>query len=319
MTSELPPRQDFLGLLTGGIKWFGASLAALTAFLYIAGYLLLRAHLNLLGFYGFINFGHDDFLQEGAKFFAVTGYALARAALLMLGLVTPFVVAFALIKPRVGRWLRTRHPTALKRLSLGGYLRPLIFSVVFVAFLSVMNSESSEIRAYLCVDNLLYSSSGASGCLADAKEIVQPLRQELLASDQGKLNDRFENLLTVILRVGLLTAFALWLSTSWRHQRLLLAPFVVGAATLMFLLPLTYGVIQRAIRYPRIDVTLVDKTAAPLQSPLFLLSRTGNEFVLWSAPTRSVVWLPASAVSRAEVTSIENPLVAASKPIGGKP
>ena len=92
-----------------------------------------------------------------------------------------------------------------------------------------------------------------------------------------------------------------------------MAPFAIGAATLVFLLPMSYGVIQRPIRYPRIDVTLADKTVAPFSGPLFLLSRPNNDFVLWNAVDRSVVWLPSSAISRASVTSLDNPLTVAAK------
>ena len=66
------------------IVWLGGALAGITAILYATGYLITRAHLSLLGLYGVVDFGNDYIVQEGAKFFLVTGYSFGRTVALPL-------------------------------------------------------------------------------------------------------------------------------------------------------------------------------------------------------------------------------------------
>lgn len=76
--------------IAAGIKsfilWIGGSLAGITAVLYACGYLVTRAHMNMLGLYGFVEFDNDHFLQEGAKFLIVAGYDPAVMTMIFLSI-----------------------------------------------------------------------------------------------------------------------------------------------------------------------------------------------------------------------------------------
>ena len=64
--------------LKGFLLWVGGSLAGITAVFYACGYLVTRAHMSMLGLYGFVTFDGDHFLQEGAKFLMAIGKELAE-------------------------------------------------------------------------------------------------------------------------------------------------------------------------------------------------------------------------------------------------
>jgi hypothetical protein len=99
-SADSPPLAPVSGHgFVAGIKafslWLGGSLAGISAMLYATGYLITRAHLNLLGLYGIVDFGNDYIVQEGAKFFLVIGYSY------VLGVILPLlaIAAVAAIVP----------------------------------------------------------------------------------------------------------------------------------------------------------------------------------------------------------------------------
>ena len=80
--------------LKGFLAWLASSIAGISAVLYGFGFLITRAHLNMLGLYGFIDYGPEVYLQEGARFFLVVGYQMLRGS--AAPLLSLFVVIAAL-------------------------------------------------------------------------------------------------------------------------------------------------------------------------------------------------------------------------------
>ena len=135
--SELLPltSADEAWSLVAGIKgflvWLGGSLAAITAIFYATGYLITRAHLNLLGLHGVLDFDNHYIVQEGGKFFLVVGFSTIRSvalpAFIFLGvLVITAMVVRRLFGNRAERWaegLRRQLPG----FGAQGWMRLIVF------------------------------------------------------------------------------------------------------------------------------------------------------------------------------------------------
>ena len=305
--------------LKGFVVWLTGSVAGLTAVLYGIGYLVTRAHFSVLGLYGFAEVGNDYFLQEGAKFFVVVGYKIARAAAPLLAVLAFLALVVFVI------WLLARF--ALRRLTpgarlgdVGQRLRSRLLSIrnadfwrasAFVLFLfAALNEAGTSVIASqrpLCIANLLYATGQQGQCggttgHADAVAI----REALLAGDTATLDLRFESILFGIAGTSILIYLAWRLAPAWRHRGWLLAPLLLALALFAILLPMDYGVLERPISYPLVRITPNDGQAEIDQGPLFLMNKTDSGFVVWSATSRHVVWLPNSGIKRAEISSVEN-------------
>lgn len=287
------------------IVGLGGALAGITAILYACGFLVSRAHLSLLGLYGLIDITNDYILQEGAKFFLVTAYTVGRDMVLpALGIVTPLVIAGLLLalrlRPRAERkWneLRSRH-LHVDALPLA---RALAFAALFYSFLWHSGQYLDQFEQPLCIANLLYVDGGTAQCGTARAQSANRIRDALFNADKLLLIDEFEELI-LGLAIALLIAWLTWLVTlPWRWHALCVAPSFFATALYLLLLPMDYGVLLRAINYPRIALTFTDTAAAGFTGPTFLLKKTPADFVVWVAYKRKVFWVPAASVKRADV------------------
>ena len=310
--------------LVAGIKgftlWLGGSLAGITALLYTTGYLVTRSHLNLLGLYGIVDFGHDYFIQEGAKFFLVIGYSYALSVVLPLltiaGIagVVLLALGFALRKvhaERLGAGLRARFA----RFETGDMPRVAAFAVLLFAFLLDADQFLVEFQVPLCVANLLYADSGSgdAACGPELMEKKKMLEAAILHRDAyaaSALNDRFATLVYATAKTALLACLMWKVAMPWRRWRLwLVAPPLVAVCFYTVSLPLDYAVLQRPVIYPRIELTLgAEAPPSPpgANGPLFLLSKTASDFVIWDASVRRLLWIPSGSVKRVEVIGVGN-------------
>jgi hypothetical protein len=69
-------------------------------------------------------------------------------------------------------------------------------------------------------------------------------------------------------------------------------------------LPLDYAVLQRPVIYPRISLALSAESLPAFNGPLFLLSKTASDFVIWDSSARRLVWIPSAGVKRLEVIGV---------------
>jgi hypothetical protein len=294
----------------GFILWLGGSLAGLTAILYTAGYLVTRAHLSMLGLYGVVDFGGDYFVQEGAKFFLVVGYSFGRSAVLpLLELVGATAVAvmtlrYLLWRTRVKRWcdnLRARCPD----LGADGPLRAIAFVLLFFLFLEHSETALVKFQLPLCITNLLYTDSGTAKCGPSMQEGAKSLKAALLHRDDAVLTDAFFDLMYRMAQATLLAYMTWWAVPPRRWRSWFVAPPLVAALLIYVIsLPMDYGVLLRPIAYPRITLALDEKAAFAIAGPLYLLSKTANDFVVWDASVRKLFWIPSGSVKRAEVGGV---------------
>src|SRR6476659_1838473 len=160
---ELPEAINIAAGIKGFILWIGGSLGGITALLYACGYLVTRAHLHMLGLYGFVEFNSNHFLQEGAKFFLAVAYDLAAWAVLVftgIGIVlVPAVVASLIGKRRVlpllerfAAWRELRRSTRAPRIARG-----LFYGALFGTLIWLTGKSLDPFYAPLCISDLLYS------------------------------------------------------------------------------------------------------------------------------------------------------------------
>jgi hypothetical protein len=296
------------------IGWLTGSLAGLGAILYTCGYLVTRAHLNMLGLYGLFEYEAEHFVQEGAKFSIVVGYSIAEIALVLaipVIMLSGFALVVVLGLRRIGRvrtLLQTWKPR-LGRLSTNGVCRGVVYSLLLVLLVIHSDSYLDKFSEPLLVSDLLYTNIDDSGLRGAINARVGQIRTSLLKGDAKSTKGRFNDLLFGAFLAGGLLYVARQLTSRWNAsgmlRGLLIAPFVVGFVIYVFLIPMLYGVLVRPTKYPVI-VTDSESTTHIDSTLLFLLKKTDREFIVWDARHRRVIWIPASEVRRIEVRRIQS-------------
>lgn len=303
-----------------GIKaftlWLGGSLAGITAMLYAAGYLVTRAHLNLLGLYGIVDFGNDYFIQEGAKFFLVIGYSYVLGVVLPLlaiaGLAATVLLALRLMLGRTVTRLGDKLKACFPRFGPDGMLR--VAACAFLLFVFIVDADEflAEFQVPLCVANLLYADPGSSvtTCGAAMKEKENAVKAAILnrnKDNRAALKGMFSRLVYATAKTALLTYLVWQVVRPWQRWRLwLVALPLVAVCFYGVSLLLDYAVLQRPVVYPRIKVTLAEESPFMLNSPLFLLSKTTGDFVIWDSLARKLFWVPSGSVKRVEVIGVDD-------------
>jgi hypothetical protein len=304
-------RDPPLGILEGFkafLVWVGGSLAGITALLYACGYLVTRAHMSMLGLYGLVEYGNDHFLQEGAKFLLAAGYDVLRV-LVVFVVMAGVVVLIVLI----GR--RLLHDTSLaKKLAallhgwLANWWRHGLYVVLFLALVWHTDTYINAFERPLSIANLLYSDTSRTTSTQPGS--AAELAGWIVAGDATRLARQFEDLLFGGVAAAALAFFAWRVVAKWRLRAWLVAPFVLPLAIYVVTLPMAYGVMQRPVRYPLVSFAGYESES---EGRLFLLSRTGDAFVVWNESARRLVWLPSGGVKRAEVHGVGD-LFSAGKP-----
>jgi hypothetical protein len=258
----------------------------------------------MLGLHGVLDFDNHDIIQEGGKFFLVVGYStVSNVALPLLAVLGPVVIAAMVLRrllasraQRWGQYLRNRRPG----FGAQGWMRLFTFVSLFLAFLWHSETFLLKFQNPLCIGNLLYAESGSVPCPAAMMQRgADELKKALLGRDERFLNNAFQELVFGFTLAAAL-AYLTWHTTRpWRWRSWYVAPSFFAAALYLILLPMDYGVLQRSITYPRIALTLNEKF--PMPGPLFLLSRTEHDFVVWDGAIRKVFWIPTETVTRAEL------------------
>jgi hypothetical protein len=295
---------DLVASTRSFIVGLGGALTGITAMMYACGYLVTRAHLNLLGLYGLIEFNHDYILQEGAKFFLATAYSTGREILYpastVILLLLPVILLALFVRKHAQRgWdrLRSRFP----RFDAERWLRVVAFVALSTAFVEHSETYLDKFEHPLCFSNLLYLDTDTPNCSVPIAQKGDGLKAALIRSDKQTLDGAFHDLAIGLLQ-ALILAYLTWRVTMpWRLHLWCIAPSFFATSLYLILLPMDYGVLQRSLNYPRIALTFDKEVAFPATGPVFLMNKSAGDFVVWGAVSRKLFWVPASVVKRAEV------------------
>jgi len=306
---ELPEAINIAAGIKGFILWIGGSLGGITALLYACGYLVTRAHLHMLGLYGFVEFDSDHFLQEGAKFFLAVAYDLAGTAVFVFTLIgivlVPTVAASLIGKRRVlpllerfSAWRELRRSTQAPRIA-----RSLFYGVLFAMLIWLTGNSLHPFYAPLCISDLLYGQMGNNECASNLElnQLSSPLKAALLSANSARLGEFFGERLTQAIYFILLASVAWTTVAPWRRRGWLILPFIVSMGLFLMLLTMDYGVLKRPTVYPLLSLTAGKDAEAWNGDTLYLLNKTDSEFVAWNASAHKVIWVPAGSQARAEI------------------
>jgi len=175
---------------------------------------------------------------------------------------------------------------------------------LFFVFLWHADIVLVKFQLPLCITNLLYADAGIAKCAPSLQDKAMALKGALLQRDEARLNEVFEELVVSTVQAAILTYIIWRVVLPWRWRVWFVAPSLVAAVFYLASLPMDYGVLRRPINYPRVVLTLDEKTVSSIVGPFFLLSKTGNDFVVWDASIRKLLWIPTGSVKRAEVGGV---------------
>lgn len=281
--------------ITAVLGWLSGALAGIAALFFSCGYLITRAHMNLLGVSAIFSFTQEQYMLEGARFVADMVDSLARNALPLLELIIMLLaVGFLLMQTRVRGLLepaRLRAADFVKCRQTG--CRAACYGLL-ILLLFLIKQDIGMFVPPLAVSDLLFLPAAPSG---KGHEIVR----WLLSGDRDSLEAWYFDLTLSVFKAALLLLLAWRLTQPWRLRLLLTAPFALAFSLSVLLLPMSYGVLKRPVRFPGIIVNSENSLLASVQGELFLLDKTEDQFILWEAGTRRVLWLPRDQVLSAQI------------------
>ena len=302
------PYSRFIDSLKGFVAWVGGAVAGLSVLFYAAGYLAYRAHTNMLGLTGVIDFPHEQLLYEGAKFFLTVGaYLLNGLFVIGIALLVALIVGTLLRQmgwlDRIVRntsqglraWrdrLRARHPRLLDTCTL------LLLAILFVIHSDRFYYPLQDV--YPRIERLVYQAPApAAACPAVAATDDGAMRAVTLWLQQGEkcrpvLLAEFRRLLAgyllLLLVVGYF-AFSRPLKKRSTIYRVAIATLTAYAVLYTVLLPMAFGVLVRSPIYP--VITLKAKATPPEGAArLMLLNKRDDALLVWDAVGRKAAWLP---------------------------
>lgn len=309
--------------LKGFFVWLAGSIAGISAVLYAVGFLVTRAHLSMLGLYGFVAYSNDVFLQEGAKFFIVVGHEVLRGtAAPLLSLFAVFAALCFALQPllaatRLAAWCKRRLRgvgDAIyrlgKRMSIPpSTLRELLRRAVFVALLFVALEYAGDALgpsiSPLCLSNLLYAGAHVTQCPASLQEQSNQLLAMVTSANSDGLSRAFYDLFYTVATLVIASYLAWRVAQPWRYRSWFISPLIAVSLLFVILLPMDYGVLQRPVSYPRIELA-PDLRHETGRGVLFLMNKGSGEFVLWDESAKQLLWIPTSGLTGAEIKGVED-------------
>jgi hypothetical protein len=299
------------------VGWLSGALAGLGAILYTSGYLILKSHLYLLGLGPLIEYGNEQYAQEGGRFFFMLAVMLGKVFLLVvpilaIGVAVVYIVALMTRRyfATVLGWINLKgvFDRRVDRVRLVHERRPwlwraAIFIVLAVLLYQFIANDWEALHAPLDISDLLFRGEAATNLSVAGSSGKALIIHALLNGKSDYLYQYFyHSVLLPLLRVGCLLALALWVTGGWRIRYVLAMPFASVFLIYLLALPLIYGVLIRPAEFARIEIT--DRKGTTITDPgeLFLLTSGGSEFVVWNARRKRILWVPKSEVGRAEIT-----------------
>ncbi|HWI13080.1 MAG TPA: hypothetical protein VNT02_02455 [Burkholderiales bacterium] len=294
------------------ISWVGGAVAGLSILFYAAGYLVYRAHVNMLGLTGIVDYPHEQLLYEGAKFyFTVCAYLLKT--FFVVGITVLLLVILGMLLRHIG-WLDRaigRAGTSLRaRIATWNARRPALLRAVVLALLALLFVLHTDRffypleDLYTGIENLLYTKPAAEfapRCTVGSApgerpdDMVSAVTTWLQQGERCRpqLLGEFRRLLAGYLLLLVAGYFAL----TYRELRHT-AVYRAGTVTLVvygvlytLLLPVAFGVLVRSPVYPYV---VVKKDGAGVASSArHLLHRQENALLVWDPAARKATWMRA--------------------------
>jgi hypothetical protein len=293
-------------------------LAGVGVIFYAIGYLITRAHLTLLGIYGLFDESYVQLITEGAMFaLSIVSFigtvllplsAVFGVAALLVRLVLSIFGYFGLtgrVRDLTGPYLHwTRKP------SFNAFLYVALILLLLWHYDRYFESFQNPLR----ITNVLYRTSGdqnSGGTNVPAMQNSNPLesnqiRTWLEQDNTERTHDHFRRLLWGEVSAALLLAAAWHVTIGWRWRMLWISYFAISFVVYTVSLPMVYGVLEEPIEYPVITLDATDTALTHLTGKLYLLNKTDQDFVLWDAQGKQLLWIPRSEVRWAAVRQIEN-------------
>jgi hypothetical protein len=320
--AQHPEDRSSTGTLVGTIGSFGAFLlgatAGIGALLYSIGYLIISVHMRFLGVYGMFEENNSYFAEEGAVFLLKV---VEIITLYLVDLVPVFIVVSlsALIIGSLvvlgNRCIKRRAPTAFEAISrwiraLYSWRQYAIWSYIAYAtvlLLFVLHSDRyfSEFISPISINNVLYQGDTLQGT---PDRTAEDIRRFVIAGDETHLTDYFQKLFVADILSGLLLLAAWEVTAGWRWRVLWSSWFILTFVVYTVSLPMEYGVlVLSTTKYPLLQLQFADSSIIhSLGRKVFLLNKTDQDFVIWDAERKRVIWIPRTAIKSAEVSGVES-------------
>ncbi|HSQ03199.1 MAG TPA: hypothetical protein VLN59_04125 [Burkholderiales bacterium] len=315
------------------IAWIGGAVAGLSILFYAAGYLVYRAHINMLGLAGVIDYPHEQLLYEGAKFyFTVGAYLLKNFFVVGIAVLIALILVMLLrqigwvdrgvrfvadwLHARRDRW-NARHPALLRACLLA------VLGALFVIHTDRFFYPLQDL--YTGIEQLLYRPPPPrmpANCAVPGGANADIVTAVTLWLQQGEtcryeLLSEFRRILAGYLVLLAAAYFALHKerTDSSTVSRIGIGTLAVYGVLYTLLLPVAFGVLVRSPIYP--VITLKSKAAAGDASPtLQLLDRNDRSLLVWDARARIAAWLRADSAVEIDVRGQAN-LFSPPPPAGG--
>ena len=255
-----------------------------------------------------INYDTEFYIRRGGSFFFyITNMIVERILLQLLVMVilaaaTGFLVYRLLLK--IG--LLQRAHAYLKDLVNKKFASPALRGMVIYAILAVLFAYQLYDRldlftTPLSISNLLYETNQAA---SSQKETL--VRESIMKGQTLKLKLHFfDVLISVILSAVLL--FIAWKATSGlKFWPLLVAPFALIFLIYLLLLPMVYGVLVIPYEYSPVKVNSDNTLLSDQSENLYLITKGRDEFILWNATRKKLLWVPKNEIRAAEIRKKES-------------
>jgi hypothetical protein len=160
---------------------------------------------------------------------------------------------------------------------------------------------------------------GHTGSLPAAIKAVETVDTELGRSRQRsgrRLAGYFSDALLFEAKALVLMLLAWHATEPWKIRPLLLIPFIVMSLLYTLFLPMLYGVLHFDARFPVVELQTKAAAMPNGTGRLYLLNAGDDDFVLWHAGERHVLWVPKSEVLLARIGRAE-PVLGTAPATGG--
>uniref|UniRef100_A0A832A686 Uncharacterized protein n=1 Tax=Desulfacinum infernum TaxID=35837 RepID=A0A832A686_9BACT len=297
------------------IGWLTGSVAGIAAIFYACGYLVARAHLNMLGLFGLFEFPKERYLQEGGKFFTVLASMLIVDMLpllvLMLYLLTAIFFLFIVFVAACHVLpLQTFADRCRKLISIFKAFpkgKPWLWSLLLLVCLAYVlvffvMDYYNDFAAVLGISNVLYHSSES---LSELPNIAR-IERWLLEGDSPRLHAYFLHLLEGEF-LALVVLTAAWYTTVPFHKVRLwvISPFLLIVTLYTLFTPMAYGVLVRPTKYAVVSFRWKEKVLDKESAVFYLLNKTDREVVVWDEASQKVSCLSSEAFESMQVVGLQ--------------
>jgi len=291
------------------IGWLSGALAGIAALLTVFGYLITTANLHLLGMDPLvINYDTEFYIRRGGSFFFYVTNLIVERILLHLLVIVILAAATGFLVHRLLRkiGLLQRAQSYLTNLGNGKLTSPvsrgiIIYAILIVLFAYQLYERLDLFTTPLNVSNLLYETNRTASSQTEAL-----VRESIMQGQTLRLKLHFfDVLISVILSAALL--FIAWKATSgFKFWPLLVAPFALIFLIYLLLLPMVYGVLIIPSEYSPVKVSSGNKVLSDQSENLYLITKVRDEFILWNATRKKLLWVPRNEIRAAEIGQKES-------------